>query len=72
MLWVFNVYFDVYIYSERKNLRNLIPGSSCQFFVKENIKESFLYQTGVADYEKRTPEVKFRPFLSSFQKTIKK
>ena len=33
-------------------------------FCERNFKESFLYQTGVADYEKRTPEVKFRLFFS--------
>ena len=48
-----------------KNLRNLIPATSRQFFGKENFKESFLYQTGVADSEKRTPEAKFRPFFSN-------
>ena len=49
-----------------KNLRNLIPWTSRQFLVKENFKESFLYQTGVADSEKGTPEAKFRPFFHHF------
>ena len=48
-----------------KNLQNLILRTSRQFFGKENFKESFLYQTGVADSEKRTPEAKFRPFFSN-------
>ena len=52
-----------------KNLRKFIPRSSRQFFGKENFKESFLYQTGVADSEKRTPDAKFRPF-SSFLKSV--
>ena len=52
-----------------QNLRNFIPWTSRQFFVKENVKEHFLYQTGVADTEKRTPEANVR-YFSLFQKIV--
>jgi len=45
-----------------ENVKGLLVGNA-KGYVKEIFKESFLYQTWVADSEKRTPEAKFRPFF---------